>query len=278
MLRLASSRVPQLRVWRKAPVIARIVVASLSRHLRDQSLSAGSKPGSIHADDPSFSTVAANTDSASTSMSRVRSLYKSTHKARSLTSDVDAGVRETLPAAANIAANLAAGRSSCAEDGGSVPDRPLTALQRRQLLFKNKAAFVLAPNALRRVEYLLAQYAAKVKGEGLTDTQVSDGNVSGGGNVCMDRGASSHDNMTRDEVCAGKKPSLSKPPLPVGIRIGVRRRGCSGYSYTVNYYFAPRSRIACLAPRIVRAPPVHRRCLVVLATLPVAALRQGCRT
>lgn len=27
--------------------------------------------------------------------------------------------------------------------------------------------------------------------------------------------------------------------IPSGIRIGVRRRGCSGYSYTVNYYFEP---------------------------------------
>lgn len=36
-----------------------------------------------------------------------------------------------------------------------------------------------------------------------------------------------------------KRKSVDSTRVPSGIRIGVRRRGCSGYSYTVNYYFDP---------------------------------------
>ena len=82
------------------------------------------------------------------------------------------------------------GASSCSEDTGPLESRPLTALQRRQLLMKDKQAFMLTPNAVYRVKYLL-------------------------------------NNQQTAEP--------SKPPL--GIRIGVKKRGCSGYSYTVNYEY-----------------------------------------
>ncbi|RNF07483.1 iron-sulfur cluster assembly protein [Trypanosoma conorhini] len=88
--------------------------------------------------------------------------------------------------------NIAGSFSSCAEDGGAVSSRPLSPLQRRQLLFKHKAAFTLTPQALRRVKYLLKQ---------------------------------PHEGQEQ------------RQQTPDGIRIGVRRRGCSGYSYTVNYHY-----------------------------------------
>ncbi|RNF03409.1 iron-sulfur cluster assembly protein [Trypanosoma rangeli] len=95
-----------------------------------------------------------------------------------------AGARDEAPVRRE---NFARSFSSCAEDAGAVSSRLLSPLQRRQLLFKHKAAFTLTPQALRRVKYLLKQ--AKMQ------------------------------------------------PAPNGIRIGVRRRGCSGYSYTVNYCY-----------------------------------------
>nr|CCC92313.1 conserved hypothetical protein [Trypanosoma congolense IL3000] len=120
--------------------------------------------------------------------------YKSSHKGKGgamqgLTqaggTAVDGSSRESQP-------NLASTRSFCAEDGGSVPSRPLSPLQRRQLMMKYKAAFQLTPQAIRRVKYLLQQHQNERKVEG---------------------------------------------PAPDGIRVSVRRRGCSGYSYTVNYNY-----------------------------------------
>ncbi|EKF26043.1 hypothetical protein MOQ_010280 [Trypanosoma cruzi marinkellei] len=90
--------------------------------------------------------------------------------------------------------NLAASRSSCTEDAGVVSSRPLSPLQRRQLLFRHKAAFTLTPQALRRVKYLLKR-------------------------------------------CHEDPEHQHHPKMPDGIRIGVSRRGCSGYSYTVKYHY-----------------------------------------
>lgn len=101
-------------------------------------------------------------------------------------------------------ANLAATRSSCVDDVGPVSGRPLSPLQRRQLLFKHKAAFTLTPQALRRVKYLLKQ-------------------------------------------CSESRPQ-GEMASPDGIRISVRRRGCSGYSYTVNYHFPDASGAAGDSP------------------------------
>ncbi|ESL09810.1 hypothetical protein TRSC58_02465 [Trypanosoma rangeli SC58] len=137
-------------------------------------------------------------------------LYKSTHKGSGKTEVPPRQSGGDKPATTNLTAatvsasftasaagargeapvrreNLAGSFSSCAEDAGAVANRPLSPLQRRQLLFKHKAAFTLTPQALRRVKYLLRQ--------------------------------------------------AQMQPAPDGIRIGVRRRGCSGYSYTVNYFY-----------------------------------------
>ncbi|KEG12700.1 iron-sulfur cluster assembly protein [Trypanosoma grayi] len=145
-------------------------------------------------------TAASNSDNAGSSSSNGNTAsspmpYKSTHRGSG-----DAALPRkhngSSPSAAASGSsdaqkspNLAGSRSSCTEDGGSVPSRPLSPLQRRQLLFKHKAAFTLTPQALRRVKYLLGQ--------------------------CRE------------------KEQLA----PDGIRISVRRRGCSGYSYTVNYHY-----------------------------------------
>lgn len=174
------------------------LVAGISAltQMRFQGSSSHSEPASEAAmsADP-----ATSHSSPSGSASPIQQLYKSSHKGsgnvpmpkplkpKKLKS-------HTIPTISDAEAAILSSRSSCAEDQGPVPQRSLSPLQRRQLLFKNKAAFILTPQALRRVKYLLSQYAA---------------------NHPVDNGAS----------------------LPVGIHIGVRRRGCSGYSYTVNYHF-----------------------------------------
>lgn len=109
-------------------------------------------------------------------------------------------------AAPKKVSDLAAGlrRSSCAEESGPLPPRDLTPLQKRQLMMKNKATFTLTPQAVRRVRYLIEKYKEQQQQQ--------------------------HQNTTGEtETVFG---------TPDGIRIGVRRRGCSGYSYTVNYHFS----------------------------------------
>ncbi|SCU67191.1 Iron-sulfur assembly protein 1 [Trypanosoma equiperdum] len=121
--------------------------------------------------------------------------YKSTHKGKGVGDPNRKGssvVGAPSGGTDQCQQNLAGSRSSCAEDGKAAPSRPLSPLQRRQLMMRHKAAFTLTPQAIRRVRYLLSQYQQNNKGEG---------------------------------------------PIPDGIRVSVRRRGCSGYSYTVNYNY-----------------------------------------
>ncbi|GET87440.1 hypothetical protein, conserved [Leishmania tarentolae] len=161
----------------------------------------------------------ANASASSDTSLHTQQLYKSFHKGRGTTpmpksykghtrrsglapaNGVDAA--SSAAAAAEPPPPLLGVRSSCAEDAGPVPQRELSPLQKRQLQFRNKAAFTLTPQALRRVKYLLAQYS------------------------------------TTHSATAAQSPLTSgaSDDAPSGIRIGVRRRGCSGYSYTVNYYF-----------------------------------------
>lgn len=142
---------------------------------------------------------------------RVLPSYKSAH----------ATAATKKPAGVSVA-DLAAGlrRSSCSDDTGPVPPRDLSPLQKRQLLMKNKATFVLTPQAVRRVRYLIEQY--KMKQSTRNDKP---------------EGSEEKDNSTQKSAGAAENPSVDVE-VPDGIRIGVRRRGCSGYSYTVNYHFS----------------------------------------
>ncbi|CAJ1987674.1 Iron-sulfur assembly protein 1 (Isa 1) [Leishmania donovani] len=162
----------------------------------------------------------ANASASSDTSLHTQQLYKSVHKGRGTTpipksykeptlrsrvapASGAGAVSSAAAAAETLPPPLVGARSSCAEDAGPVPQRALSPLQKRQLQFRNKAAFVLTPQALRRVKYLLAQYS------------------------------------TVHSAAAAKSPlnSDASDEVPSGIRIGVRRRGCSGYSYTVNYFF-----------------------------------------
>ena len=151
--------------------------------------------------------------SGSADSSRLQQLYKSSHRGTGTTPmpkpykerklrprHAPAGMAAVDPAPPSLFGS----RSSCSEDAGPVPQRPLSPLQKRQLQFRNKAAFVLTPQALRRVKYLISQYA--------------------------------NTHSTAKGAARGEGPA-SGVKVPCGIRIGVRRRGCSGYSYTVNYFF-----------------------------------------
>ncbi|KAG5482005.1 hypothetical protein LSCM1_05719 [Leishmania martiniquensis] len=202
-------------------VFGRIVGAAVCQHRLIQSTAAAdSETGAAAAvNSISPSDCGTRVSASSGTPSHTQQLYKSFHKGsgtipmpkthqerklRAWRTPADEAGESPSPAGAAAAPSpLLGARSSCAEDAGPVPQRALTPLQKRQLKFRNKAAFALTPQALRRVKYLLAQYSAAQSTAEAKSTLTS--------------GAASE--------------------APCGIRIGVRRRGCSGYSYTVNYYF-----------------------------------------
>lgn len=188
-----------LRSASTASLVTPLVVMTTTAQVRGQSTQGHSTESDFPPPPPSSSSPLPPSHSAGTAVFPVQQLYKSSHRG-SGNVPIPTPVK---PRVSGMEAAILGARSSCAEDQGPVPERALTPLQRRQLLFKNKAAFVLTPQALRRVKYLLSQYAANHP------------------EAAMDAGTG------------------ESPVLPVGIHIGVRRRGCSGYSYTVNYHFPP---------------------------------------
>lgn len=159
----------------------------------------------------------ASASAGSNGTSRLQQLYKSSHKGTG-NSPMPKPYQERRLRPRRAPAGAAAvdptppplfgARSSCAEDAGPVPQRALSPLQKRQLQFRNKAAFVLTPQALRRVKFLIGRYASTHPAEKNAAVDQREGEGAAGG-----------------------------AKVPCGIRIGVRRRGCSGYSYTVNYFF-----------------------------------------
>eukprot|EP00796_Vickermania_ingenoplastis_P006980 gene6980-4944_t len=145
--------------------------------------------------------------------------YKTSHKTSSATA-AGIGSKKTV---ADLAAGLR--RSSCGEESGPLPPRDLTPLQKRQLLMKNKSTFILTPQAIRRVRYLMERYQAAHGGAHDESTTTA-----------------AHDAGSSSTAAGGGDATNAGGPQPDGIRIGVRRRGCSGYSYTVNYHFpSPKS-------------------------------------
>lgn len=163
---------------------------------------------------------------------RVLPSYKSSHATAAKSSSPKAG----RVSVADLAAGLR--RSSCSDDTGPVPPRDLTPLQKRQLLMKNKATFVLTPQAVRRVRYLIEQYQIK---QSDSETQGQSGATE---NAAQEKKAGGTNALDHSMNAA----------VPDGIRIGVRRRGCSGYSYTVNYHFPATSTSSFNANSTTAAP------------------------
>ena len=122
------------------------------------------------------------------------------------------------------------GPKSCSEEMPATA-RPLTAFQKRQLAMRDKAIFQIAPNAVYRIRTLLNSAAAA--------------------------------------VAATSSPSSTgtSPPLPIGIRVGVKRKGCSGYSFTINYAYPPKGKTTA-APQRDAAPLASSATGTAPASLP----------
>ena len=118
----------------------------------------------------------------------------------------------------------------------SLRPKQMTALQRRQQLMKDKAAFTLTANAIYRVKILLGEHnmrAFQIEKEESKAKQAVTFNTTNVETV----GSATHIPKTIEQ--ANDYLSQHCPwRLATGIRVNVKRRGCSGYSYTVNYCYA----------------------------------------
>ena len=128
----------------------------------------------------------------------------------SSTSSSAFGGKKALDADSKAAANLNCDQETPAER------RPLSALQKRQLAMRDKKVFTLTSRAVDRVNLLL--------------------------NLHNDRLAAAAAKKAAAEASSSASSSSSsavEERRAVGIRVGVKKKGCSGYSYTVNYEFNP---------------------------------------
>ena len=118
--------------------------------------------------------------------------------------------KKALDADSKAAADLNCDQETPAER------RPLSALQKRQLAMRDKKVFTLTSRAVDRVNLLL--------------------------NLHNDRLAAAAAKKAAAEASSSASSSSSsavEERRAVGIRVGVKKKGCSGYSYTVNYEFNP---------------------------------------
>lgn len=124
-------------------------------------------------------------------------MYKSQHVARV----------KPAPAAAPSAKTSACATESPAEK------KSMSALQRRMRQTQQKAVFGVTQRGANRIVDLLEMYTPQAAG---VASQRTDASSSATSSSAAAQAAGAH---------------------PVGIRISVKKRGCSGYSYTVNYEF-----------------------------------------
>ncbi len=125
----------------------------------------------------------------------------------------DAGILASLQK--KLSEEFAAAKS-CG-DSAPAEQRPLTALQRRQLAAKDKLVFSLTTNAVYRIKTLMDAHNADVSAREAPAAAAAAGSGGRGGGAAA----------VPAPAAAGNRA--------VGIRVGVMKHGCSGYSYTVNY-------------------------------------------
>jgi iron-sulfur cluster assembly protein len=148
------------------------------------------------------------------------------------------------PAAAAMAAVAAApvasgGATSC-QDEGPAPERKLSALQRRQVMMKSigKKEFTLTPNAMYRIKLLLGTN---------NDADAQAKRTAAALKAAAPNAADDLDEEELEQAVAKVRELKAQAAawgaagdprhIATGVRIGVKRRGCSGYSYTVTYSY-----------------------------------------